>query len=247
MKTSPKSILFPESNAAGFAVIDCTIVFFTRIRALMAPEHVVLDLGAGRGQWLIEDPIPFRKRLITLRGSCKEVIGCDVDPVVMDNPGIDRAILMGPDGKIDLSDNSVDLILCDWVLEHIEDPTAFAAEISRVLKPGGWFCARTPNRWGYISVAARLIPERLHQFILSKVQPNRKSKDVFPAHYKLNTISDLKRSFKPDEWEHCSHAWESTPAYFGNSVLAWRMAMTFTKFMPRALGSVLLIYMKKRI
>ena len=41
--------------------------------------------------------------------------------------------------------NSVDLVYCSEVLEHIPDPDNFLAEVSRIIKPAGYFLASTPN------------------------------------------------------------------------------------------------------
>ena len=48
-------------------------------------------------------------------------------------------------GDLD-SDGRIDLVLADYVLEHIDPEHAqgVADEITRVLKPGGWLAARTP-------------------------------------------------------------------------------------------------------
>lgn len=186
---SPRTKLYPETAAGGYSSVDGTVQFYSRVRALLRPEFIVLDLGAGRGEGLLDDPVPFRRDLRTLRGHCADVIGCDVDPVVLSNPGLDRAFLISPDGRLALPDASVDVIVSDYVLEHIEDPAAFAAEVSRVLKPGGWFCARTPNYWGYIAVASRMIPNRLHAKVLARVQVGRKEKDVFPTWYRMGVVA----------------------------------------------------------
>ncbi len=89
--------------AGGFTSIDGTVQFYTRVRALVRPEHTVLDLGAGRGVGLLDDPIEYRRSLRNLRGHCTEVIGCDVDPVVLSNPGVDQAILIDVDGHCCIS------------------------------------------------------------------------------------------------------------------------------------------------
>lgn len=50
--------------------------------------------------------------------------------------------------KIDLPDDSFDLIICYHVLEHIPDDRAAMAELYRVLAPGGLGLIQTPFREG---------------------------------------------------------------------------------------------------
>lgn len=244
--STPKTKLYPETLAGGFSSVDGTVQFYTRIKALLSADARVLDLGAGRGAAFHDDGIPYRKSLRELQGHCAEVIGCDVDPVVLTNPSLDRAFLIDQAGHLDLEDNSVDLILCDFVLEHIPDPQGFATEVGRVLKPGGWFCARTPNKWGYIAMSSRIIPERLHDFVLRLVQPNRKKEDTFPTNYKINTMADLRQHFPDAAWLNCSYGWNAEPAYFGNSLLAWRIAKTIQHLLPAAMTSTLMIFLQKK-
>ena len=150
----------PEIFAGGFDRYDGTIQFYQRVNALLRPDFVVVDFGAGRGRIHVDDPIAYRRSLTSLRGKVKEVIGVDVDSAVSTNPAIDRAIVIsGP--EIPLPDGSVDLILSDFTFEHLGDPQAIARSFERVLKPGGWICARTPNRFGYIALANRFLPDLL--------------------------------------------------------------------------------------
>lgn len=51
--------LYPESGAGGFSRVDGTVEFYTRVNALLSPDAVVVDLGAGRGKQS-EDPVAFR-------------------------------------------------------------------------------------------------------------------------------------------------------------------------------------------
>ena len=137
-------------------------------------------------------------------------------------------------------------MLCDHVLEHVEDPLAFAAEVARVLAPGGWFCARTPNRWGYVAMAARAIPEGLHAAVLSRAQPHRKAEDVFPAFYRLNDRAALRRAFPEAEWSHHVHLWNSEPAYAGRSALAWRAARLLAAALPEGMGTTVHAFLRRR-
>lgn len=226
--------------------MDSTVQFYLRIRALLQEHHRVLDLGAGRGASHFEDQNEYRRSLQIFRGQCAEIIGCDVDPVVLENPTVDRAFLIGEDGHLNLEDESIDIVFCDWVFEHIEQPSSFSAELNRILKPGGWVCARTPNKYGYISLAARLIPDTLHERVLKVVQPKRKSNDVFPTHYRLNTRRAVNQCFPSEKWLNCSYTWNSEPAYFGSSVLAWIFAKTLQNLLPKSMATTLMLFVQKR-
>lgn len=238
-------IIYPEVDVGGFSRVDGIVHFYQRVNALVQPTDTVLDIGAGRGQNHIEDPSAYRRHLIGFKGRVARMIGLDVDEVVLTNPALDEAHLI-KDNEFPLSDASVDVAFADWTLEHIPDPAAFSREVHRVLKPGGWFCARTPNKWGYISVAARLIPERLHDLVLGWAQPDREQKDVFPTHYLLNTRRDIERHFDPGHWKVYIHCHTNEPAYFGKSVFMWRLAQLMFWLTPSPMGAVLMIYIQKR-
>ncbi len=237
--------LFPEVAAGGFTSIDGTVQFYARVAALTGPKDIVLDLGAGRGELFQEDTVAYRRALITHRGRCAKVIGADVDPAVLSNPSLDEAYVIGADGRLPLPDHSVDVIVSDNTFEHVEDPYRFAAEIDRVLVPGGWLCARTPNKWGYVSLGANLVPNALHERLLRVLQPERQAQDVFPTRYRLNSLAALRRHFPKGAWDHHSYTWTSEPAYFGSNALAWRGAMLLTRLLPPGMGAVLMIFLRK--
>ena len=73
-----------------------------------------------------------------------------------------------------VADRSADMIVCDYVMEHLPDPNAFIREASRVLVAGGFVCIRTPNAHSYMGIAAKLIPNRHHKRVVSKVQLARR-------------------------------------------------------------------------
>jgi ubiquinone/menaquinone biosynthesis C-methylase UbiE len=242
---SVSEYFYPEISVGGFSRVDGTIEFYQRINALIQPDHVILDIGAGRGSAHVDQPSLYRTRLMNFKGRVAQVIGLDVDSAVIGNPSLDQAHVM--DGSaFPIADNSVNIAFADWVLEHISNPQTFADELYRVLQPDGWFCARTPNKWGYISIASRMIPEGLHSKVLKRVQPNRKTHDVFPTFYRLNTIQDLQAAFPASKWELVVYAQNSEPAYFGNNKLLWRLARLMFRFMPSSMGSVLMIYARKK-
>ncbi len=137
---------YPEMAAGGFSRYDGTIQFYQRIHALLRPGDSILDFGAGRGMAFHQDKVPYRRGLRDLRGEGRRVIGVDVDPVVSTNPSLDEAQVIAPAHPLPFADATFDLIVSDSTFEHVADAAGVACELDRVLKPGGWLCARTPNR-----------------------------------------------------------------------------------------------------
>ena len=222
---------YPEISAGGFSRVDGAVAFYSRVQALLAELDgpvTIVDFGAGRGR-TAEDPVPYRRGLQELRGPGRTVIGVDVDPVVVDNPRLDEGRIIGPDGRIPVDDASVDLVVSDWTFEHVEDAERAAAELGRILKPGGWICSVTPNKWGFIALGARLVPNRLHVRALRKLQPGKREVDTFPTHYRMNTRRDLERLF---------------PAPAGGSRLAGGV-LGLAHHLPGPLRSVWMIFVQK--
>jgi SAM-dependent methyltransferase len=164
-EADPIRRLYPEVHAGGFTRYDQRVIFFARVNALLRKDMTVLDFGCGGGKWA-EIESGFKLDLTTLKGKCKKVIGADVDPKVADNPLIDEAVVLPSDGSIPLPDMSIDMIVSWAVFEHLQNPAHTASELGRILRSGGWICAWAPNKWGYVSVGARLAPNEFHARLL---------------------------------------------------------------------------------
>jgi SAM-dependent methyltransferase len=205
----------------------------------------VLDFGAGRGAGA-EDPVPYRRELRSLGGRVKRVIGVDVDRVVLENPLLDEAHVLSGD-EIPLAESSVDLVLADYVFEHLENPTLTAREIARVLKPGGWLCARTPNRWGYIGLVSSLIPDSRQRWLVWKAQGySRSREDIFPTRYRLNSVSALEKRFPASDFENYTYGYNPEPAYFGTSQRINSLARYALELLPERFSAILMVFIRKR-
>jgi SAM-dependent methyltransferase len=239
---------FPEISAGGFTRYSGTIEFYVRVNALLRPDMTVVDLGAGRG--LVAD-LPSEhmiRRVSVIQGKVRHVIGLDIDDGVLSNPIVDEAKVY--DGlKIPLETDSADIVVSDYVLEHVSNPEMFAAEVSRIIKPGGWFCARTPHIYSLLALAGTLTPNSRHAKVVRRAQPDggRHDTDVFPTCYKLNSRSTLDRYFPPATWENYSYTWSPEPGYhFGNKML-YRLLMIYQYLKKPILGGeVMLVFLRKR-
>jgi SAM-dependent methyltransferase len=236
---------YPELHAGGFSRVDGTVEFFSRVQALLPESGHVLDLGAGRGKWQ-EDACAWRRRLSDLRGDGRLVIGADIDHAVTQNRGVDTAVLLPPEGGLPFPDASLAMVVSDWVFEHVADPLLLAGELTRTVAPGGWVCARTPNRWGYVGLGARLIPNDKHVHLLGRLQPQRADKDVFPVSYRLNARSAVRRFFREEEWLDRSYTYNPDPDYVGTSHVARSLVLAWQRLAPQGFGTTLHIFLRRR-
>ena len=232
-----------EDLLGQYHELDGTIEFYGRINSIINKNHKVLDLGAGRGAWFYEDQCDFRKNLRNLKNKASHVIGADIDEAVLSNPTNHENIII-KDGKIPLEDNTIDIIIADWVLEHVENPKEFYDEIDRILKEGGIFCARTPHKYKYVSLMASLIKNKHHSKILKIIQPSRKEIDTFPTVFKLNTIKSLKKYFK--SYENYSYLYMSHPSYYGNNKLLFKIFSLIHNYLPKVFVSEIFVFFKKK-
>jgi len=101
-------------------------------------DRVLVD-GCGVGMYI--EP---------LLGYANQVCGIDIEPehLSVAAQNMPQAPLqLAACEALPYADNFFQMVLSHEVLEHVEDDSAAAAEIVRVLKPGGRAIIFVPNRW----------------------------------------------------------------------------------------------------
>jgi len=241
---SYKNDFYPESKFGGFSNIDGTIAFYSRVNALLASSSNVLDVGCGRGIY-IDDLVILRRNLRILKGKARKVIGIDVDPSAKDNPYIDEFLSLDSD-RWPVDDESLDLVLCDNVLEHIKDPDLFFKEANRVVRRGGNICIRTPNSWNYIALFSRVIPNKYHSKVTATVQESRKEEDVFPTYYRCNTVAKIRSKLNRYGFENnVVYGYEAEPSYLSFSKFAYWIGVLHQKYAPNIFKATVIAFGSK--
>jgi ubiquinone/menaquinone biosynthesis C-methylase UbiE len=123
-------VFTPETNARLIAAI-------TRLLHL-PPGARVADLGCGSGVFCD-----------LLRNAGYTSVGLDISPKLIElgqqkYPGVEFHV--GDVEQLPFPAGSLDGVLLSGVVHHLPDPTRCAAEVFRVLRPGGRFVAFDPNR-----------------------------------------------------------------------------------------------------
>jgi 2-polyprenyl-3-methyl-5-hydroxy-6-metoxy-1,4-benzoquinol methylase len=153
------------------------IMFRDMVLPLLKKEHFLLDVGAGRGAM---EEMNFRDLVTSAEG-------IDVDSAIHQNPFLHKAYVYDGGAMHGLTDARFDVVVSNNVLEHVDEPDKFFAEIARVTKPGGIIVTKTPNRWHYMPLFASITPTSFHKFY--NLLRGRDYRDTFPTRYRINTRS----------------------------------------------------------
>ena len=236
-----QKVLLGRDYLGGFHPYDGTIDFYNRIDSILTKNLRVLNLGAGRGSWYHLDRSPKRRSLLDVASKVGEMLGADLDPEVLNNPTTHENFLI-TDGVLPFGNEYFDLVICDWVFEHIENVDIFTAELIRVLRPGGFLAARTPHFLNVTHIGQLLIPDKFHSKALSLLQPNRELRDHFKIYYRLNMHRVISRYFRG--FQDFSYLHVSEPAYYLNRRFIYRI-LSYLQFTFPILFSNLHIFLRK--
>lgn len=118
---------------------------------------IFVDIGCGKGV-----DVFLLRNLFKDRGLSYEFWGLDGNPTDIEICNLKKDyykvdnikfILSDITETLPIKDNSVDILYCSEVIEHIMNPEAFLREIKRVVKPKGYFILTTPNEPNYFQKA----------------------------------------------------------------------------------------------
>lgn len=132
----------------------------------LAEGRTVLDAGCGTA---------YGSRLLAQAGA-REVVGVDIAKSVLEAvaPTMPESVrlLTGDLRRLELDDDSFELIVCFEVIEHFEDPFAVLDELVRVLAPGGLLVVSSPNRGVYQPGN----PHHFHEFLPEELRADLSSR-----------------------------------------------------------------------
>jgi SAM-dependent methyltransferase len=185
MSLSPaQAVQIPFSGATWAAKSEA---YASLIAEHLSPHTLWLDAGCGC-RLLEADMDPLENWLVA---HCKTILGMDVG--LRSHRNI-KSLVQGSLYQLPFSDNSLDLITCRMVVEHLDHPAEAFVEVARCLRPEGAFIVVTPNLLNYAvfgnAVATKVIPEKLRLRIVHE-SDTRAKEDIFPVRYKANTMPRL--------------------------------------------------------
>ena len=201
------------------------------VRSHVTSNSSVLDLGCGRGG-VVE--LFWRE--------AKLAAGLDPDsPSLSEHRAPGMPVIRGVGERLPFIDESFDLIVCLWVLEHLQDPAAMMREVHRVLRPGGHFVFLTPNMRNPLMVANRI--GRALPSLQRRLVPRfygREEADTFPVRYRANTVGAIRGHANAAGLDVYDMRVVADPTYLAVNSFMFRASVMSERLMPKGWGVHLL-------
>jgi ubiquinone/menaquinone biosynthesis C-methylase UbiE len=175
LEKSLKSELYERIPGYNFS----NDVFENWIKESLKKDSVWIDAGCG-SNYLTEEFSIYSKS------------GTGVDMTV--HPELKNAgkFLKADLAKLPFENESVDVIVSNMVVEHLENPRSVLSEFYRILKPGGNFIFRTTNKYYPTQFFGHLFSKKTKDRIINRVF-GVESHDIFSTHYRLNSLKKIKK------------------------------------------------------
>jgi len=201
------------------------------VRSHVTRHSRVLDLGCGRGG-VVE----------VLWRDVELAAGLDPDsPSLTEHRAQGMPVIRGVGEQMPFVDESFDLIVCLWVLEHLKDPIQAFREVFRVLRPRGHFVFVTPNMRNLLMLANRIgkaLPS-LQRRLVPRVY-GREEADTFPVQYRANTVEALRAYARAAGLGVYDLRVVPDPTYLAMNSLMFNASVMSERWMPKGWGVHLL-------
>ncbi|AWM42353.1 SAM-dependent methyltransferase [Gemmata obscuriglobus] len=157
------------------------VAIYQLVAAVLTARHsgggTVVDVGCGRGELYQY----IKGRFGSYAGT--DVLRYDGFP---DEGAFHLTDL--DSGRVALPDAVADCVVAVETIEHLENPRAFARELVRLVKPGGWVVVTTPNQLSLLSLLTLVVQGEFNGF--------RERPGLYPAHITALLEIDLRRIFR---------------------------------------------------
>ena len=201
------------------------------VRKYVTRDSRVLDLGCGRGG--VAELIWRDVRLAA---------GVDPDSrSLTEHRAKGMPVVRGMGERLPFVDDSLDLVVAVWVLEHLTDPLETFIEVRRVLRPGGHFVFLTPNLRNPLMLMNRIgraVPA-LQRRLVPRVY-GRDEADTFPVRYRANTERDIRSHAQGSGLRVQDLRVVADPTYLALNGLMFNASVMSERLMPKRWGVHLL-------
>lgn len=203
-----------SAGVSGAAIYQAVADVLARVHPV---GGTLVDVGCGVGNlW------PFvRDRFEKYIGS--DVVRYDGFPTDAEFARVDL-----DSGQVPLPDGAGDVVVAVETIEHLENPRAFARELTRLCRPGGWVVVTTPNQLSLLSKLTLVVRNEFNAFRAGS----------YPAHLTALLEVDLRRIATECGWTEIAIRY-STQGRVPGTARHW--PRSFSRWFPQTLSDNILL------
>lgn len=173
----------------------------------LRPGSTVVDVGGGRNCSFASD---------LANKHAVRIVAVDVSPYELAaNTSAHQRCVADVAKALPFDDAEVDMVVSRTVLEHVQNVERAAAEIGRVLRPGGFSIHLLPCRYALFAMVARIVPFRFAKAVLHQLIPETRGVVEFPVYYDRCHPAAIERIFRKAGFRSVTvhYTWDQA-AYF---------------------------------
>jgi SAM-dependent methyltransferase len=149
------------------------------IKESLKADDVWMDAGCG-------------SNILTVELSEYSANGFGIDYTIHPELLNREKFIQGDLEKQPVKNGSIDLIISNMVVEHLDNPGKVLKEYHRILKPAGSFIFRTTNKYYPTQFFGHLFSKNVKDKIINRIF-GVEAHDIFPTVYKINSLSDIRK------------------------------------------------------
>lgn len=209
---------------------------------LLAPyidkKNVLLDAGCGK-----------KGIMNKYKGRLKYAIGIDLSFSALKVNNVLNSYVQGSLNMLPFADNTFDVIISQWAVEHIPDPEVCFREFYRVLKKGGGIILVTNSIHHPLMFFSSIFPEKIRDAVKTKLLPPEIEEDTFPTYYRCNTLKRMEAVLGKIGFTKAFDCYVGDPSFFIFSKLLFPLLLFYEKitdlsFLRRCKMHVVVHYIK---
>lgn len=199
---------FPEGSyfSSAWTTLD---IYDNWVSSLIRNDMLLLDIGCGKKSLMekFTDKVSYS-------------IGMDIShSALRENKTRFSLFVNGDAYNLPFKDESADIIVTQWMIEHIEKPEIVLAEFCRVLKAKGHLIVVTNSLYHPMMLLSAILPAGFRDRLKKKIFPSYIDEDTFPTYYNFNSLGRIHSMLSKAGFERNAACYSGAPFFFFNKVL----------------------------
>jgi len=193
-------------------------IYDDQLMPYIKKSNVLLDAGCGK-----------KGIMNKYKGRLKYSVGIDLSLLAIKmNDSLDSYV-QGSLDRLPFRDETFDIIISQWAVEHIEYPVVCFREFYRVLKKGGGIIIVTNSIYNPLMFFSSIFPDKIRDAIKKRLLPHEIEEETFPTYYNCNTLEKNEKVLCGIGFKKVFESYVGDASFFLFSRLIFPMLLIYEK------------------